>query len=83
MRIAERMEIELTATGHDAEKVKQGLMELAVWIREEHPRYAGLVSDVLLKAGSGEAVDGKHRVTIKATWTPEQWSTFIEQFLAP
>jgi hypothetical protein len=64
--------------------VKQGLTELAAWIREEHPRYAGLISDVLLKAErNGESVDGKYRVTIKATWTPEQWSTFIEQFLAP
>jgi hypothetical protein len=74
----------MTATGEGAASVKEALTQLAAWLRHEHPHYGSLLADTLYRATrTGETIGGKYRLTLKATWTSEQWSTFLEKLLLP
>ena len=79
VRVAEKMELEVTAAGANAEKVRQGLTEVARLLREAYPRWAGAIADVLTRTdGPAETIDGKFRRTIRVQWTAEQWSAFLD-----
>ncbi len=84
VRVTERMEIEVTATGADEGKVKEALAEFAAWLRAAYPRYGTPLADVLTRGErTGETIDGKYRLTIKANWNADQWSAFLDNILTP
>jgi serine/threonine-protein kinase len=82
LRIPQRMELELEISGESEQKIQE-LLEWAVKkLRDEFPQSSGeLVAAVRRATRSVEQIDGKPRVTLRATVTPEQWSGFLERIL--
>jgi hypothetical protein len=78
VQIHDRMELELAVTGADAESVKKGLQKLAQGLRGEKHRWREMVAELLLHAGTADRHDSRYRWTIKASWTAEQFSTFLD-----
>ncbi len=85
VRIGEKMELELTAVGADEGALKEGLAKLGEAIADAEPQGGELVAEVLAWAdrATGEVTDGMHRLTIRAAWTPDQWSAFLEKWVRP
>jgi len=78
VQIQNQMDLELTVSGADQPIVKQGLKDLAQAIREAKSRSGDMFADLLLKSGTGERLDSRYRWTIKASWSPDQFSTFLD-----
>ncbi|MBA4186479.1 MAG: hypothetical protein C0467_00530 [Planctomycetaceae bacterium] len=82
VQIAERMEIELTLTGADAEVLKQGVKDLAQLVRGDRHPWSNTVADLVARPGVGDRQDSRFRWTIKTTWTADQFSAFLDQCLS-
>ncbi|MCE9562064.1 MAG: protein kinase, partial [Planctomycetes bacterium] len=81
VHVHEKMELELTVTSADQSIVKQGLKDLAQTIRDGKFRWGDSVTELLTRQGTGERLDSRYRWTIKTSWTPEQFSTFLDHCL--
>jgi serine/threonine-protein kinase len=84
VRIHERMQIEIVLLGKNEKSVGEFLVWVKKKISDEYPRDGVAILNLLSKAEqAGESANGKYRLTLKITWTPEQWSSFLDRLFAP
>jgi serine/threonine protein kinase len=84
VRIHERMQIEIVLLGKNEKSVREFLVWVKKKISDEYPRDGVAILNLLSKAEqAGESANGKYRLTLKITWTPEQWSSFLDRMFGP
>ncbi len=80
VRLKEKIEIEVSLTGGDESRVRAFLAWFQQRLGDDYPRDGGPFLGLMKRAEERvSVVDGKSRLTLKATCTPEQWSALLEK----
>jgi serine/threonine protein kinase len=80
VHVRERLQIEIALLGKNEKTVKDSVARFKKKIGDEYPRDGTAIVNLFSKADTvGENLNGKYRLTLTVTWTPEQWSSFLDR----